>query len=139
MRPTTGGCRHALLLLAGTAGLATGCSSGPDQSSPAAVLESAYRAVGEGDFTGACAMVDPEAKELMRLVGTCESVFAEEYPPESRAAFAEVSVDEDALDTSADVVVIPESAVTFAGQPSTDGPTTVVERDGKWWITAGAS
>lgn len=75
----------------------------------------------------------------MRLVGSCETFFAEQYPAETRSAFAEVTVDEDALDTSADVVVIPESAVTFDGQPSTDGPTTVVERDGKWWITSGTS
>ena len=48
---------------------------------------------------------------------------------------AGVEVDRDALDVSTDVVVVPEEAVTFDGTGSTDGDTTVVRRENKWWIT----
>lgn len=113
-----------------------GCSGGSAQGSPSEVLTSAYEAVSEGDFTRACTYVDPEAKRALAFfAGTCESAFAREYPPDVRAGLGDVEIDEAQLDLSADIVVIPESAVTFDGQPSTDGDTTVVERDGMWWIT----
>lgn len=114
----------------------TGCTGGSGQGSPSAVLTSAYEAVHEGDFTRACSYVDPEAKQALALfAGTCEGAFAREYPPDVRAELVNVEIDESQLDMTADTVVIPESAVTFDGQPSTDGDTTVVERDGSWWIT----
>lgn len=67
--------------------------------------------------------------------GSCEQAFAEEYLPEMRESLAQAEIDESELDLSADVVVIPDSAVTFGGEPSTDGDTTLIERDGKWWIS----
>lgn len=111
------------------------CGSGSSQSTPSAVLISAYEAVHDGDFTKACSYIDPEAKRLLTLFGSCEGHFADQYPPDTRAAMVNIEIDEQQLDTTADTVVIPESAVTFDGMPSADGDTTVVERDGAWWIT----
>ncbi|WP_404380512.1 hypothetical protein LL946_10825 [Knoellia locipacati] len=61
---------------------------------------------------------------------------AKEYPPETRAKMTDVEIAMADVDTSADMVKIPEQAVSFGGQPSHDGDTTLVKRDGLWWITA---
>ena len=60
---------------------------------------------------------------------------AKEYPPQKRSSLTDVEIDMGGVDTSADVVKIPQSAVTFGGKPSNDGDTTLLKRDGKWWIT----
>ncbi|WP_404351683.1 hypothetical protein LG324_02995 [Phycicoccus jejuensis] len=114
-----------------------GCSSG-DQGSPDETLKAAYRAVSEGQFAKACEFVDEQAKRSFAIFGsTCEAAMAKEYPPETREKMTDVEIDMGGVDTSADVVTIPEEAVSFDGQPAHDGDTTLVRRDGKWWITGG--
>ena len=113
-----------------------GCSSG-DQSSPDGTLKAAYEAISEGNFANACEFVDDQAKKSFAIFGsTCEVAMAKEYPPERRAKMTDVEIAMDEVDTSADVVKIPEKAVSFGGRPSDDGDTTLVKREGKWWITA---
>lgn len=136
------GLRPASRIRAGVVGLAlmvavSGCGSG-EQDSPESVVEAAYAAISEGKFADACEYVDEQAKDAIgRFGATCETAMAKEYPAEKRRAMKDVDVDSDALDMSADVVTVPETAVTFDGKASADGDTTVIERDGKWWITFG--
>lgn len=113
-----------------------GCSSG-DQNSPEGTLKAAYLAINEGNFGNACKFVDEQTKKSLAIFGsTCEVAMAMEYPPETRTKMTDIEISMADVDTSADVVKIPEQAVSFGGQPSHDGDTTLVERDGKWWITA---
>ncbi|WP_404390392.1 hypothetical protein [Humibacillus xanthopallidus] len=129
----------ARLRVGGAAMLAlilSGCSAG-EQSSPEAALKAAYGAISDGNFADACEFIDERAKQSLANFGsTCEVAMAKEYPPETRAKMTDVEIDMDGVDTSADVVKIPEKAVSFGGRASDDGDTTLVKRDGKWWITA---
>ena len=130
-RRTSGGVAGLVVLIVAL----SGCSG--EQSSPEGVLKAAYAAINKGEFTNACKLIDDQAKTAMATFGsTCEVAMSKEYPADKRAHMSNVKVNMDSVNTSTDVVKIPAEAVTFDGQPSNDGDTTMVKRDNKWWITA---
>ena len=113
------------------------CGVGP-QDSPAGVVSALYERLAAGEFGKACELVLPETRDaLAKSGGNCESAFARLYPADKRKAIEDVAVDEKKVERNGDTARVPESAVTFGGEPSTDAATQTVRRDGKWWVTVG--
>lgn len=117
--------------------LLTACSGGGGiQSSPQSVTAAVYDDLHAGEFSKACALVLPTTMARFTAAGTdCQSFFAKQYDPGKRAALKDVKVDAKAIEVNGDTAVIPESAVTFGGHPSSDGDTKVALQDGKWFVT----
>ena len=117
--------------------LLTACSGGGagTQSSPQSLTTAVYDDVHSGEFSKVCALVLPEARHLFTDSGTdCQSFLAKHYDPTARAGLADVKVDAKAIQVNGDTAVVPESAVTFGGHPSSDGDTKVALQDGKWFV-----
>jgi hypothetical protein len=116
--------------------LLTACSGGGGaQSSPQSLTAAVYDDVHAGEFGKACALVLPAAMARFTAAGTdCQSFFAKQYDPGKRAGLADVKVDAKAVQVNGDTAVVPESAVTFGGRPSSDGDTKLALRDGKWFV-----
>ncbi len=118
--------------------LAAACSGGGDgsQSSPQALTRAVYEDLHAGQFAKACALVLPASLQRFTATGgDCQTYLGKKYDPTARAAFADVKVDAKAIQVNGDTAVVPESAVTFGGHPSSDGDTKVELRDGKWFVT----
>ncbi len=117
--------------------LLTACSGGGGaQSSPQSLTAAVYDDVHAGEFSKACALVLPAALQRFTATGgDCQSYLGKKYDPTARAAFADVKVDAKAIQVNGDTAVVPESAVTFGGHPSSDGDTKVALQDGKWFVT----
>jgi len=94
-----------------------------------------YDDVHSRDFAKVCGLLLPEALKRITDTGVeCQSFLAKHYDPKARAGFADVKVDAKAIQVNGDTAVVPESAVTFGGRPSSDGDTKVALRDGKWSV-----
>ncbi len=117
--------------------LLTACSGGGGtQSSPQSLTAAVYDDVHAGEFSKACALVLPAALQRFTATGgDCQTYLGKKYDPTARAAFADVKVDAKAIQVNGDTAVVPESAVTFGGHPSSDGDTKVALQDGKWFVT----
>lgn len=129
------------MIAALTVALAAGCSADPatsskaDQSSPEALTRSAYRDIHAGDFEALCRLVLPSLMPRFTASGTdCQSFMANHYDASTRARMVDVKVDASRTRRNGDTAVVPQSGVTFAGQPSNDSDTKTVRSDGKWWI-----
>lgn len=119
--------------------LAAGCGGGgSEQSSPEAVVSAAYTHIASGEFEQACALFLPDARGAFAAAGTdCQSFLAGHYNPQGRDTFRDVRVDPAKVQRNGDTAVVPEEAVTFGGQRSSDEDTPTVKQDGKWWVTTG--
>lgn len=116
--------------------LLTACSGGGTQSSPQSLTAAVYDDVHAGEFGKACALVLPASlQQFTATGGDCQSYLGKKYDPTARAGFADVKVDAKAIQVNGDTAVVPESAVTFGGHPSSDGDTKVALQDGKWFVT----
>jgi len=117
--------------------LLTACSGGGGtQSSPQSVTAAVYEDVHAGEFAKVCGLVLPASMARFTAAGTdCQSFFAKQYDPGRRAGLKDVKVDAKAIQVNGDTAVVPESAVTFGGHPSSDGDTKVALQDGKWFVT----
>ncbi len=117
--------------------LLTACSGGGGtQSSPQSLTTAVYDDVHAGEFAKACALVLPAALQRFTASGgDCQTYLGKKYDPTARAGFADVKVDAKAVQVNGDTAVVPESAVTFGGHPSSDGDTKVALQDGKWFVT----
>ena len=121
------------LLLASCSG--GGNSRTDDRSSPQALTVTVYDDLHAGEFAKVCGLLLPEAAKRIRDTGAdCQTYLAKKYDTTARAAFARVKVDAKAIQVNGDTAVVPESAVTFDGRPSSDGGTKVALRDGKWFV-----
>lgn len=116
--------------------LITSCSgSGDDQSSPQALTVTLYKDLHAGEFAKVCALALPALLQRFTATGSdCQTYLGKKYDPTARAGFANVKVDAKAVQVNGDTAVVPESAVTFGGQPSSDGDTKLALRDGKWFV-----
>jgi hypothetical protein len=120
----------------GLAFLAAACGGG-SQGSPEAVVRAVYERLGQGEFEQVCELVLPSlVAQYERMGGTCQLAVSQQYDEEDRASFVDVQVDPDLIEVNGDTATVPESAVTFAGEPSSDGSTDLVRQDGKWWIAS---
>ncbi len=117
--------------------LLTACSGGGGtQSSPQSLTTAVYDDLHAGEFGKACALVLPASLQRFTATGgDCQSYLGKKYDPTARAAFADVKIDAKAIQVNGDTAVVPESAVTFGGHPSSDGDTKVALQDGKWFVT----
>ena len=112
--------------------LLTACSGGGGtQSSPQSLTVAVYDDVHAGEFSKVCGLLLPEALKRITDTGVdCQRYLTKHYDPTARAGFADVK----AIQVNGDTTVVPESAVTFGGQPSNDGDTKVALQDGKWSV-----
>lgn len=129
--------RHLLaLVLVGACLLALpGCgSSEQDQRRAVAqTLVDHLQRLHEGDFAGACALID----ETIRNYGQpCEQQQSELWPQPERDGLREIAVDSTKVvfpdDTHAQ---IPADAITFAGKPSPGEGYQFTQRDGRWFLS----
>ena len=114
-----------------------GSSSAADaQSSPEGLVRTAYQDLAAGEFGKVCDLVLPDARAKFTRIGSdCQGYLAKQYDPAKRAALKGVKIDASRTRTNGDTAVVPEDAVTFRGQPSSDADTTTAKQDGKWWLT----
>ncbi len=117
--------------------LLAACSGGGGtQSSPQSLTAAVYDDVHAGDFGKVCGLLLPEALKRITDTGVdCQTYLAKHYDSKARAGFADVKVDAKAIQVNGDTAVVPESAVTFGGHPSSDGDTKLALHDGKWFVT----
>ncbi len=115
--------------------LTASCSgSGDDQSSPQSLTAAVYKDLHAGHFQKACALVSPAALKRITDTGSdCASYIADHVDGAKRASYIDVKVDAKAIQVNGDTAVVPESAVTFGGQPSSDGDDKVILLNGKWF------
>ena len=112
-------------------------SGGGAQSTPQSLAAAVYDDLHAGEFAKICDLVLPDARHRFADAGTdCQTYFGKKYNPSVRAGFADVKVDAKAVQVNGDTAVVPESALTFSGHPSSDGDVTVALRDGKWFVSS---
>jgi len=126
---------HTIAVLSLPLLLAACSGGGGTQSSPQSLTAAVYDDFHAGEFSKACALVLPAALQRFTATGgDCQTYLGKKYDPTARAEFADVKVDAKAIQVNGDTAVVPESAVTFGGHPSSDGDTKLALRDGKWFV-----
>jgi hypothetical protein len=137
--PLTAAALACGLTLSCSSGSGSGAGSratgGADQSSPEALTRAAYRNIHAGNFEALCRLILPDQLPRFAASGSdCQTYMADHYTPEERSQLGGVMVDASKIQRNGDTAVVPESAVTFSGRPSSDDDTKVVRSNGKWWI-----
>lgn len=126
----------ALLPLTLAACGSASASKGDAQASPEGVVRVAYQDLAAGEFGKVCDLVLPDARAKFTRIGSdCQTYLAKQYDPTKRAGLTAVKIDASMTRTNGDTAVVPQDAVTFHGQPSSDADTTTAKQDGKWWLT----
>jgi hypothetical protein len=107
------------------------------QSTPEGTVVAFYTAVAAGDLGTACTLTSPELDWPTLTQGTyptCEAALFTSYTVDNQRDFSDPAVDESKVQVNGENANVPESAVTFDGQPSTDGDNPLILIDGQWYL-----
>ena len=120
----------------GSSGSGASGSGGDDRSTPAGLTTTLYRHLAAGEFEKVCGLFGPVALKRITDTGAdCQTFLAKHHDQAARAGLRDVKGDAGAIRVNGDTAVVPESAVTFGGQPSHDGDTQESKQDGRWGVS----
>ncbi|MGN6332985.1 MAG: hypothetical protein ACTHOD_15265 [Motilibacteraceae bacterium] len=123
-----------------TTGATTGGAVSPAHASPAAVVTAFYQAMAKNDLATGCSLIDPSViPQLLLKFGSCQLALKQHYTDALRAQIQDVKVDEGAVKVAGDGAFVPQSAITFGGQPSKDGDQQAIRLNGKWFLSSPAA